>query len=126
REYGKYCLLISDSLLCVFYELGFEDNKIIDQIFSFCLENQFDISFEIQFNKHYSLNNFLFYFEMLLIYFTSCIYYYEIQSFKFYIDISYQQFNIITEIISKYLLDATINLIINTRNYYLAHQMSHK
>lgn len=126
REYGKYCLLFSHALLCEFYELGFEDNKIIDQIFSFCLENQFDISFEIQLNKHSSLNNFLIYFERLLIYLTECTYYYGMQSFKFYIDTSYQQFNIITETVSKYLVDATMILILNTRNDYLAHRMSHK
>ena len=90
------------------------------------LENQFDISFEIQLNKHYSLNNFLIYFEKLLIYLTECTYYYGMQSFKFYIDTSYQQFNIITETISKYLVDATMILILNTRNDYLAHRMSHK
>nr|WP_263314918.1 helix-turn-helix transcriptional regulator [Mammaliicoccus sp. Marseille-Q6498] len=126
RESGQYGLLFSHKLICDLYNNEFEKNKLIDQMFSFSLEHQFDISFEIKIKEETNISEFVMNFERLLIYLTDCTYFYGQRKFKFYIDASYQEFDILTKIVNQYLKETELILIVDPQNVYLTKRMSHK
>ena len=58
-------------------------------MFSFSLEHQFDISFEVKLGKNQNIEEFTLIFKRLLNYLTDCTYFYGQRSLQFYIDASY-------------------------------------
>lgn len=126
REIGLYGLLFSNQLFYELFQSNFENNKLVHQMFSFSLEHQFDISFEVKLTRNENLEEIIMFFKRLLNYLTDCTYFYGQRSFQFYIDASYHQYNRISKIIKEYLKESNVILILNKQNNYLAKRMSHK
>lgn len=126
REIGLFGLLFSHQLFYELYQSNFENNKLVHQMFSFSLEHQFDISFEVKLGKNQNIEEFTLIFKRLLNYLTDCTYFYGQRSFQFYIDASYYQFNRISKIIQDNLKESKVILVLNKQNNYLAKRMSHK
>lgn len=126
REMGQYNILFSYQLFKDICRSDFESNKRVHQMFSFILEHQFDISFEIKLCRTQKLVEYTTRLKRLLNYLTDCTYFYGPRTFKFYIDATYQQFDKISQIIKENLKDTIVTLVMNSQNNYLAKRMSHK
>lgn len=125
RETGQFGLLFSHKIVNSMYLEKGERNKLIDQMFSFSLERQFEISFEIKFDSNKNDKNMIKKFEKFLVYLADCTYYYGNRNFKFYVDASIQEFMSISKIVHKYFKDTELILLLDKHNNYLASRMGH-
>ncbi|UXU84368.1 AraC family transcriptional regulator [Mammaliicoccus sciuri] len=126
REIGQYGLLFSHHLLKeLLNESNFENNKLMHQMFSFSLEHQFEISFELNLSGNENLEMFEDKFKRLLNYLIDCTYYYGQRQFHFYLNMTYYQYNHIYKMIKEILKDSKVTLILNDYDKYLANRMTH-
>lgn len=126
REIGQYGLMFSHHLINeLLNESNFESNRLMHQMFSFSLEHQFEISFEINLSRNENLEVFADRFKRLLNYLIDCTYYYGQRQFHFYLNMTYYQFNHIYKMINETLKDSKVTLILNDYDKYLANQMTH-
>ncbi|MBN4909032.1 helix-turn-helix transcriptional regulator [Staphylococcus sp. EG-SA-13] len=126
REIGQYGLLFSHHLINeLLNESNFESNRLMHQMFSFSLEHQFEISFEINLSSNENLEVFEGKFKRLLNYLIDCTYYYGQRQFHFYLNMTYYQYNHIYKMINETLKDSKVTLILNDYDKYLANQMTH-
>lgn len=126
REIGQYGLMFSHHLINELLNVSnFESNRLMHQMFSFSLEHQFEISFEINLSSNENLEVFEGKFKRLLNYLIDCTYYYGQRQFHFYLNMTYYQFNHIYKMINETLKDSKVTLILNDYDKYLANQMTH-
>ncbi len=126
REIGQYGLLFSHHLINeLLNESNFESNRLMHQMFSFSLEHQFEISFEINLSRNENLEVFADRFKRLLNYLIDCTYYYGQRQFHFYLNMTYYQYNHVYKMINETLKDSKVTLILNDYDKYLANQMTH-
>lgn len=126
REIGQYGLLFSHHLINeLLNESNFESNRLMHQMFSFSLEHQFEISFEINLSRNENLEVFADRFKRLLNYLIDCTYYYGQRQFHFYLNMTYYQYNHVYNMINETLKDSKVTLILNDYDKYLANQMTH-
>ncbi|MCJ1749453.1 AraC family transcriptional regulator [Mammaliicoccus sciuri] len=126
REIGQFGLLFSHHLLNgLLNESNFESNRLMHQMFSFSLEHQFEISFEINLSRTENLEVFTDKFKQLLNYLIDCTYYYGQRQFHFYLNMTYYQYNHVYKMINETLKDSKVTLILNDYDKYLANQMTH-
>ncbi|WP_305752342.1 helix-turn-helix domain-containing protein [Mammaliicoccus sciuri] len=125
REIGQYGLLFSHHLINeLLNESNFESNRLMHQMFSFSLEHQFEISFEINLSRNENLEVFADRFKRLLNYLIDCTYYYGQRQFHFYLNMTYYQYNHVYKMINETLKDSKVTLILNDYDKYLANQMT--
>ncbi|MEB7067385.1 AraC family transcriptional regulator [Mammaliicoccus sciuri] len=126
REIGQYGLMFSHHLINeLLNESNFESNRLMHQMFSFSLEHQFEISFEINLSRNENLEVFADRFKRLLNYLIDCTYYYGQRQFHFYLNMTYYQYNHVYKMINETLKDSKVTLILNDYDKYLANQMTH-
>ncbi|MCD8797148.1 helix-turn-helix domain-containing protein [Mammaliicoccus sciuri] len=126
REIGQYGLMFSHHLINeLLNESNFESNRLMHQMFSFSLEHQFEISFEINLSRNENLEVFADRFKRLLNYLIDCTYYYGQRQFHFYLNMTYYQYNHVHKMINETLKDSKVTLILNDYDKYLANQMTH-
>lgn len=126
REIGQYGLMFSHHLINeLLNESNFESNRLMHQMFSFSLEHQFEISFEINLSRNENLEVFADRFKRLLNYLIDCTYYYGQRQFHFYLNMTYYQYNHVYKMVNKTLKDSKVTLILNDYDKYLANQMTH-
>ncbi|MFV5937109.1 helix-turn-helix domain-containing protein [Mammaliicoccus sciuri] len=125
REIGQYGLLFSHHLINeLLNDSNFESNRLMHQMFSFSLEHQFEISFEINLSRNENLEVFADRFKRLLNYLIDCTYYYGQRQFHFYLNMTYYQYNHVHKMINETLKDSKVTLILNDYDKYLANQMT--
>ncbi|MCY1027137.1 helix-turn-helix domain-containing protein [Mammaliicoccus sciuri] len=125
REIGQYGLMFSHLLINeLLNESNFESNRLMHQMFSFSLEHQFEISFEINLSRNENLEVFADRFKRLLNYLIDCTYYYGQRQFHFYLNMTYYQYNHVHKMINETLKDSKVTLILNDYDKYLANQMT--
>lgn len=125
REIGQYGLLFSHSLLDEFLnEANFEKNRLMHQMFSFSLEHQFEISFELKLSRNKNLEAFEEDLKKLLNYLIDCTYYYGQRQFHFYLNMTFYQYNHIYKMIKDTLKDSKVTLILNNRDKYITNRMT--
>ncbi len=125
REIGQYGLMFSHHLINeLLNESNFESNRLMHQMFSFSLEHQFEISFEINLSRNENLEVFADRFKRLLNYLIDCTYYYGQRQFHFYLNMTYYQYNHVHKMINETLKDSKVTLILNDYDKYLANQMT--
>ncbi|MEB6196458.1 helix-turn-helix domain-containing protein [Mammaliicoccus sciuri] len=126
REIGQYGLMFSHHLINeLLNESNFESNRLMHQMFSFSLEHQFEISFEINLSRNENLEVFADRFKRLLNYLIDCTYYYGQRQFHFYLNMTYYQYNHVYKMVNETLKDSKVTLILNDYDKYLANQMTH-
>ena len=126
KEIGQYGLMFSHHLINeLLNESNFESNRLMHQMFSFSLEHQFEISFEINLSRNENLEVFADRFKRLLNYLIDCTYYYGQRQFHFYLNMTYYQYNHVHKMINETLKDSKVTLILNDYDKYLANQMTH-
>ncbi|MCJ0911078.1 AraC family transcriptional regulator [Mammaliicoccus sciuri] len=126
REIGQYGLMFSHHLINeLLNESNFESNRLMHQMFSFSLEHQFEISFEINLSRNENLEVFADRFKRLLNYLIDCTYYYGQRQFHFFLNMTYYQYNHVYKMINETLKDSKVTLILNDYDKYLANQMTH-
>lgn len=126
REIGQYGLMFSHHLINeLLNESNFESNRLMHQMFSFSLEHQFEISFEINLSRNENLEVFADRFKRQLNYLIDCTYYYGQRQFHFYLNMTYYQYNHVHKMINETLKDSKVTLILNDYDKYLANQMTH-
>ncbi|RIN83913.1 AraC family transcriptional regulator, partial [Mammaliicoccus sciuri] len=76
KEIGQYGLMFSHHLINeLLNESNVESNRLMHEMFSFSLEHQFEISFEINLSRNENLEVFADRFKRLLNYLIDCMYY---------------------------------------------------